>query len=210
MFDNLYDKLNGFHPGGLYCIAGHPGIGKNSLMLSIALDYAEKFNKKVLIFSLEMTKEDIGYKVYCKVGEDKFKSMMELPVYISDESIVTTNYVKEAIDVNKPGIVFIDYLQLLSSYTRGSGGNNLIYTLKCIAEATNIPIVILCQMNRKLGRPELVDFRLSLISDQSFDGVLFLYKSEILEIIVAKNRYGETFTLNTTCSKWPELRYIEC
>lgn len=208
MFETLYDKLNGFHPGGLYCIASSPCVGKTSLMLNIALDYAKKLNKKVLIFSLEMSKSEMGNRLYSIVGGDE--STIKLPIYIDDESIVTSYYVKQAIDGKKPGIVFIDYLQLMSSYTRGSGGNNLIYTLKCIAEAANIPIVILCQMNRKLGRPELVDFRLSLISDQSFDGVLFLYKPEILEIIVAKNRYGDTFTLNATCSNWPELRYTEC
>ena len=208
MFETLYDKLNGFHPGGLYCIASRPGVGKTSLMLNITLDYAKKFNKKVLIFSLEMSKSEIGDRFYRTSGEDQ--SIMKLPIFIDDESRVTPNYVKEKIASVKPDIVFIDYLQLMSADTKELGVNDIIYNLKCIAAESDISIVILSQMKSYRGRPELLTLRRSGISDQSFDGVVFLYKPEIVEIIVAKNRYSDTFTLNTTCSKWPELRYTEC
>ena len=95
MLEKLYDKLNVFRPGGLYYIAGRPAIGKTALMLNIALDYAQKLNKKVLIFSLEMSKREIGYRIYHIYGEDQ--NIMKLPIYIDDDSLVTPNKVKEEI-----------------------------------------------------------------------------------------------------------------
>lgn len=205
MLEKLYDKLNGFRPGGLYCIASRPVVGKTALMLNIALDYAQKLNKKVLIFSLELSKREICLRIYNIYGEDQ--NIMELPIYIDDNSLVTPNKVKEEIIEANPDIVFIDYFQLMSGDNKNYD-SDIIYDLKCIAKSANIPIVLLSQLRKGRGDlPLLVDLRCSRTTDQSIDVVIFLYDPEYgmryskdtrdIEIIIAKNRWGETFTLNS-------------
>lgn len=217
MLEKLYDKLNGFRPGGVYCIASRPAVGKTALMLNIALDYAQKLNKKVLIFSLEMSKREIGYRIHHIYGEDQ--NIMKLPIYIDDDSLVTPNKVKEEIVEANPDIVFIDYFQLMS-VDNENYDCDIIYDLKCIAKLANIPIVLLSQLRRGRGdRPLLVDLGCSGTTVQNLDVVIFLYDPEYgmrnskdkkdIEIIVAKNRWGETFTLNTRLDL-STLRYTVC
>jgi replicative DNA helicase len=55
----LDNKINGYKPGQLYVIAGRPGMGKSAFMCS-SLRRTAQAGKGVLIFSLEMTAEEIA------------------------------------------------------------------------------------------------------------------------------------------------------
>lgn len=220
MLEKLYDKLNGFRPGGVYYIAGRPAIGKTTLMLNIARNYAEKLNRKALIFSIEMSKEEVLHRIS---GEETNLSV--LPLYISDDLMLTPSKVKEKIDVVKPDIVFIDYLELIEADTRSSARvfeiTEICYSLKRIAKSANIPVVILSQLGgRGNDRPKLPDaLRHKGSIEQDCDVIMFLYDSDYassphrdffdIEIIVAKNRWGETFTLNSRLDL-STLRYTVC
>jgi replicative DNA helicase len=58
-----FDKLtNGLHPGQLIIIAGRPAMGKTSLVLSLAQNAAVAHKAVVAVFSLEMSKEELGFK----------------------------------------------------------------------------------------------------------------------------------------------------
>lgn len=115
-------------------------------------------------------------------------------------------------------LVIIDYLQLMTSAgTKGYGGENrqqvvsdISRSLKIMAKELNVPILCLSQLSRanesrQDKRPMLSDLRESGAIEQDADEVLFLYredyynkdteKQNVAECIVAKNRHGETGTV---------------
>ena len=115
-------------------------------------------------------------------------------------------------------LVVIDYLQLMTSAGgKGYGGENrqqvvsdISRSLKIMAKELNVPVLCLSQLSRanesrQDKRPMLSDLRESGAIEQDADEVLFLYredyynkdteKQNIAECIVAKNRHGETGTV---------------
>ena len=116
-------------------------------------------------------------------------------------------------------LVVIDYLQLMTaSGNKGYSGENrqqavsdITRSLKIMAKELNVPIICLSQLSRaseKRGddkRPMLSDLRESGAIEQDADEVLFLYredyynkdteKQNVAECIIAKNRHGETRTV---------------
>ena len=116
------------------------------------------------------------------------------------------------------GLVVIDYLQLMtdSGYGGNRGDNRVTVVseisraLKVMAKELNVPVVCLSQLSRGPEsrpdkRPMLSDLRESGAIEQDADSVLFIYRDEmynpdtedknIAELIVAKNRHGETGTI---------------
>ena len=115
-------------------------------------------------------------------------------------------------------LVVIDYLQLMTSAgTKGYSGENrqqvvsdISRSLKIMAKELNVPVLCLSQLSRanesrQDKRPMLSDLRESGAIEQDADEVLFLYredyynkdteKQNVAECIVAKNRHGETGTV---------------
>ena len=115
-------------------------------------------------------------------------------------------------------LVVIDYLQLMTSAgTKTSGGENrqqvvsdISRSLKIMAKELNVPVLCLSQLSRANEsrtdkRPMLSDLRESGAIEQDADEVLFIYredyynkdteKQNVAEVIVAKNRHGETGTV---------------
>ena len=116
------------------------------------------------------------------------------------------------------GLVIIDYLQLMTN--SGYGGNrgdsrvnivsDISRSLKIMAKELNVPVICLSQLSRANEsrtdkRPMLSDLRESGAIEQDADCVLFIYRDDyynenseeknVAEIIVAKNRHGETGTV---------------
>ena len=112
----------------------------------------------------------------------------------------------------KLDMILIDYLQLI----KGNSGKNenrqqeisdISRSLKGIARELDVPIIALSQLSRATEqradrRPMLSDLRESGSIEQDADIVMFLYRDEyyhpdsdrknIGEVIIAKNRHGET------------------
>ena len=121
--------------------------------------------------------------------------------------------------VDDLALVIIDYLQLMTSSGSGksySGENrqqvvsDISRSLKIMAKELNVPVICLSPLSRahesrQDKRPMLSDLRESGAIEQDADEVLFLYredyynkdteKQNIAECIVAKNRHGETGTV---------------
>ena len=116
------------------------------------------------------------------------------------------------------GLVLVDYLQLMTSAGgRSSYGENrqqivsdISRSMKIMAKELNVPVVCLSQLSRANEsrtdkRPMLSDLRESGAIEQDADEVLFLYRDDyynkdtekpnVAECIVAKNRHGETGTV---------------
>ena len=120
--------------------------------------------------------------------------------------------------VDNLGLVIIDYLQLMQSAggkTR-SGDNrqqivsDISRSLKIMAKELNVPVLCLSQLSRANEsrtdkRPMLSDLRESGAIEQDADIVMFLYREgyynkdtenpNLAECIIAKNRHGETRTV---------------
>ena len=120
--------------------------------------------------------------------------------------------------VDDLALVIIDYLQLMTSAgTKSYGGENrqqvvsdISRSLKIMAKELNVPVLCLSQLSRanesrQDKRPMLSDLRESGAIEQDADEVLFIYredyynketeKQNVAECIVAKNRHGETGTV---------------
>lgn len=108
-------------------------------------------------------------------------------------------------------LVMIDYLQLMESDSKNESRQQEISkisrSLKILAKELDCPVVALSQLSRATEqradhRPVLSDLRESGAIEQDADIVMFLYRDEyyhsdsekkdLAEIIIAKNRHGET------------------
>lgn len=136
-----YDRLtNGFRPGTLTILAARPAMGKSALACGVARNIAVNFRKSVLLFSLEMTANDIMLRLISAesntdsaslrragaydidtIGEIRNKAMVlrESPLNIVDKGVLTTADMfalcRKYKMIDDLQIVFVDYLQLLSA-----------------------------------------------------------------------------------------------
>jgi len=149
------------------------------------------------------------------------KKLKESNIYVSDASGVTVSrIISECRRIKREhglDLVMIDYLQLMASDSSKSQQNreqevaNITKNLKNAAKDLDVPILLLSQLSRGPEqrtdhRPMLADLRESGAIEQDADSVMFIYnpdkyttdetkKMGIVELIVAKNRHGETPTI---------------
>ncbi len=124
---------------------------------------------------------------------------------------------------NKLGLIIVDYLQLMSSgqgrsESRQQEISEISRTLKIMARELSVPVIALSQLSRACEarsdkKPLLSDLRDSGAIEQDADVVIFLYReqyyatdqtpkdTEEAEVIIAKNRQGETGTIKL--GWWP-------
>ncbi len=141
-------------------------------------------------------------------------------ILLDDDSTVTVaDILARCRRVEDLGLIIVDYLQLMQSAggrTRpGDNRQNIVTeisrSLKLMAKELNVPVLCLSQLSRanerrEDKRPMLSDLRESGAIEQDADIVLFLYREgyynkaaenpNLAECIVAKNRHGETRTVN--------------
>ncbi len=141
--------------------------------------------------------------------------LSSLPMFIDDTAGITVQQMKAKLRrVKNLGLVIIDYLQLMQTTSRSDNRAVVIAEitreLKIMAKELNVPVILLSQLSRAVEsrtdkRPMLSDLRESGAIEQDADIVLFLYRDgyynkesprqNISECIVAKNRHGETGTV---------------
>jgi len=219
----------GLHAGEMAIIAGRPAIGKTTFAMGIANHTAE--SHMVLVCSAEMTADGIsdrdiasevgistnrvrrgGYdnQTFAKIV-DALHVIDERHIYFQHESPLTTaKILQAAINMRlRPGLdlVVVDHLGLLDDDYGNSQYERIGYEsrkLKQIAMTLNVPMIVLCQLNRALElrlnkRPQLQDLRDSGRIEEDADLVLFLYRDsyyqddidDVTEILIAKQRQGE-------------------
>ena len=137
---NLMDKkLSGLQPSQLIVVAGRPGMGKTSFALNIAEHVATKEGKAVAMFSLEMSREQLGLRLLCStsgvnsqsartgdLSEQDFYAIADAmgplsaaPIYIDDTAVIgPTEIIAKVKRLQRTisqeiGLVIIDYLQLM-------------------------------------------------------------------------------------------------
>jgi replicative DNA helicase len=134
-------------------------------------------------------------------------------IFIDDTSVISVQEMKaKARRVKNLGLVVVDYLQLMGGSSRESRVNeisDITRAFKVMAKDLDVPVMLLSQLSRdneKQSRPpRLSDLRDSGSIEQDADVVLFLHRDAALpeadmenseiQLIVAKNRHGETTRL---------------
>ena len=173
---DLDEYLTGFEAGQLIVIAGRPGHGKTALAGTIAINMAKR-GKKILMFSMEMSQEELLGRFVSRVGNipgQKLKkpndmneeewsryyqsldAVGKLPITINAQGNLTPADVaniatrwkgKSGLDV-----IMIDYLQLMSSGIRSDNRvheiSYITRALKNLAVSLKVPIILLSQLSR--------------------------------------------------------------
>lgn len=207
-FKGLDRILNGLNKSDLILIAARPGMGKTSFALNIAQNVAQKSKKKVVIFTLEMSKEQLADRLIAATARiDNYKlltgelaeedweyfaaaaaTLSPMPILIDDSSDITVSQMKAKLRrVKDLDLVIIDYLQLMNSGRRSDNRvqeiSEITRSLKLMAKDLNVPVIVLSQLSRgpearENKRPRLSDLRESGSIEQDADVVLFLYRDD--------------------------------
>lgn len=237
-FIDLDEKISGLNKSDLIIVAARPAMGKSAFVLNIASFVAMHDKVPVMIFSLEMSKEQLVKRIlsseseidsmklnnanldsdeWLKLGEASGR-LSDIPIYIDDTPALSSSEIrakcrKAKLEKNV-GLIIIDYLQLMESRTSNSSRQQEISeisrSLKILAKELDVPVIALSQLSRATEsradhRPMLSDLRESGSIEQDADIVMFLHredyydketeKKNIAEVIIAKNRNGETGTV---------------
>lgn len=216
-FNELDNILLGLQPGSYNLIGARPAMGKTALALSIVMNVAIEEKKKVIYFSLEMSKEQVEQRLFV-MNEETNNTLFRDTVIVDDTPGISIGELhNKCYKYSKSkglDLIIIDYLQLMS----GQADKQMEYQgrvrelvdismgIKEIAKELQVPVVVLTQLPREVERrdnfrPQLGDLRGYGTTEQDSDVVLYIYrddyynkksiKQNIAEIIVAKNRYGE-------------------
>lgn len=248
-FYDLDSLTQGFQKSDLIIIAGRPSMGKTALSLNIASNLIKSSKLPVLFFSLEMSKEQIIYRLLSmetNINQIRLKSgklyqndwiklnkmikiISKFPLFIDDTFNLSIQDIRSKIktilfEQNELGLVIIDYIQLMQNSqlkieNRVQELSQITRSLKTIAREFDIPIIGLSQLSRNVEnrvdkKPILSDLRESGSIEQDADLVLMLYKnssdnqsqldsktSELIELIIAKQRNGPTGTVKLKFNK---------
>lgn len=175
-FKDLDLKTSGLNNSDLIMVAARPAMGKSAFALNIATTVATKSKVPVMIFSLEMSKEQLVNRILCseaqvdsmKVRTGKLDSddwvklgkasgmLAETPIYIDDTPGLSSAELRAKCRKAKLekdiGLVVIDYLQLMESKGRTDNRQQEISeisrSLKILAKELNIPVIALSQLSR--------------------------------------------------------------
>jgi replicative DNA helicase len=178
-FSDLDEKTSGFQPSDLIIIAGRPSMGKTAFCLNIAQHAATVEQVPTVIFSLEMSKEQLALRMLCseaRVDNHKLRSgfiadsewgkltlaagrLAEASLFIDDTPGMSVFEMRTKARRLKAehglGMIIVDYLQLMSgSKTRSDSREQEISeisrSLKALAKELSVPVLALSQLNRRL------------------------------------------------------------
>ena len=179
-FYDLDSFTQGFQKSDLIVLAGRPSMGKTALALNICLNIIKNLNLPVLFFSLEMSKEQLSYRVLThetninstrlKTGnlykQDWFQlntiiqNLSTLPLFIDDTPNPSISDIKSKIkkilfEQAQLGLIVIDYLQLMqnskfSLLNRTQELSQITRSLKNLAREFQVPIIALSQLSRNV------------------------------------------------------------
>lgn len=191
-FRDLDGMTYGFHPGQMIVLAARPSVGKTSLAMNFAehaiLPDGGRQSSGVLVFSLEMTCEDLAMRLICSRSRVDMKRIRDRVASKQDmaDIVTVTKELKKAplwIDDNTNstimdirakarrlhtksslGLVVVDYLQLIRGVDprvpREQQIADISRGMKGMAKELGVPVVVLSQLNRDSER-ENRDPRLS-------------------------------------------------
>ncbi len=207
-FSTVDTFLTGLNNSDLVILAANTGVGKTSFALNICANAAKMSDKAVVVFSLEMSNEQLALRLISGealvdskklrtglLDDDEWvaiahasETLANTKIYLADATGITVNEMKAKCRRlgEEIGLVIIDYLQLVQSGIRADSRTNEVAAisraLKIMAKDLNVPILCLSQLSResdKQGRrPRLSDLRESGSIEQDADVVMILYRED--------------------------------
>ncbi len=182
-FGDLDRMTNGFKPSELITLAGCSSMGKSALASQIAFNALKQTKRPVLVFSLEMSKEQWidrmvssearveGHRLRNgRMSEDEWRridnvqrQIMALPMHIIDTPAMTSGEIKaqsrrlRAIH-GTPALVVIDYLQIAEPAERQKEERlrvtQMVRDFKNLARHLEAPVLCLSQLSRGVNQRE--------------------------------------------------------
>ena len=182
-FEKLNEMTAGFQPSDLIVIAGRPSMGKTSFALNIARHVAVEAKLPVAVFSLEMSKEQLGIRLLCSDAQVSSTSvrtgflrreehtalaraaaaLYEAPIFIDDSPALSVLNIRAKArrlqaEQKRLGLVIIDYLQLIQGRSRAENRqqeiSEITRSLKELAKELRVPVVALSQLSRAVEQRE--------------------------------------------------------
>ncbi len=175
---DLDRRILGLNNSDLLILAGRPGMGKTSLALNIGLEASKHSGKSVAVFSLEMSREQLGLRLLSMESLIELKKLLTGRISGEEEwgrvamAVAALSQAKMYLDDNAAlsvadmnakcrrikdlGLVIVDYLQLMTSATgtnRASDNRQQIVSdisrsLKLMAKELNVPVICASQLSR--------------------------------------------------------------
>lgn len=179
-FYDLDSFTQGFQKADLIVLAARPSMGKTALALNIGLNIIKNLNLPVLFFSLEMSKEQLTYRLLMhetNINSNRLKTgnlykddwftlntiiqqLSGFPLFIDDTPNLSIQDIKSKIkkvifEQTQIGLIVIDYLQLMqntkfSTSNRTQELSQITRSLKNIAREFKVPIIALSQLSRNV------------------------------------------------------------
>ena len=176
-FRELDQKTAGFQPSDLIIVAGRPSMGKTAFCLNVAQYAAIEKKTPIVIFSLEMSKEQLVIRMLCseaRVEGTKLRTgflsesdwprltlaagnISEAPIFIDDTAALSVLELRAKARRLKAehglGMIVVDYLQLMKGRLRAESRQQEISeisrSLKALAKDLNVPVIAVSQLSRK-------------------------------------------------------------
>jgi replicative DNA helicase len=176
-FQELDRMTSGLQPSDLIILAARPSVGKTSFALNVAQHVALRGAKSVGFFSLEMSMEQLGFRVLCSEADVDAKKVRDgyaskeaiSRLVLAQTTIAGANfYIDDGAGLTVPmmrakaqrlkrdkglDLVFVDYLQLMAGHGRFDNRTQEVSQisrgLKLLAKELKIPIVALSQLSRQ-------------------------------------------------------------
>lgn len=219
-FNDLDTMTAGFQPGELIILAARPSMGKTALSLNIAANAAVRAKKKVAYFSLEMSKEQLMFRVLAsearvdlsnirigKIADTAWPKLInsasvvsEAPLYIDDSVGISPFEIRAKCRRLKAQVgldmIMVDYLQLMDLKQRVESRERAVSeisrTLKAIAKELEVPVIALSQLNRGVeGRSD----RRPMLSDLRESGSIE-QDADVIMMIYREDYYDKENTDN--------------
>ena len=202
-FSDIDKYLIGMGKSDLIIVAARPGVGKTSFCLNIATQVAVKTKKKVVVFSLEMSCEQLAQRMLSSealIDASKFRMgnftedewvklarassvLSQTDILLDDTANISVSEMKSKLRrVENLGLVVVDYLGLMKSDRKTDNRVNEVSdisrNLKLMAKELEVPVIVCSQLSRgpeKTDKPPMLsDLRDSGAIEQDADIVMFL------------------------------------
>lgn len=189
-FGQLDQMLSGLQPSDMIVLAARPSVGKTAFSLNFASHAAVHHQKKVIVFSLEMAKEQLVQRLLCMEGHvdsSRLRSgflakaefpklqraagvLMNAPLFIDDTPNISVIELRSkarrhAAQHGGVDLIVIDYLQLMTGAARSESRQVEIAEIsrfvKGLARELRCPVVALSQLSREAEKDDTGQPKLS-------------------------------------------------
>ena len=180
-YARLDEMLSGLQRSDMVVLAARPSVGKTAFSLNISANIAAR-KQSVLLFSLEMSKEQLVMRLLCMEGKINSKrlrtgflagsefpklqaaasKLSDAPLYIDDTPNISILDLRSKARRHKAqhdlDLIIIDYLQLMGGSKRAESRQNEISeisrSIKGLARELNCPVIALSQLSREAEKDD--------------------------------------------------------